>query len=169
MKTGMLLGLALLSAIIATMCGCAGTAKGGASPSAMPAASTMVLAMSTQGNLPPGSSIGGIDVTLHLPSGVTVKADKTSETLPGVVVASGVAQGAPLVAKFTPAAAGAPGQVRIALLKLSGFGTGEFATLRLDVGGPSPLVTNFGTAKTTITDINGTIINGLTITTTLQR
>lgn len=129
----------------------------------------MVLAMSTQGNLPPGSSIGGIDVTLHLPPGVTVKADKTSETLPGVVVASGAAQGAPLVAKFTPAAAGAPGRVRIALLKLQGFGTGEFATLLLDVGGPPPIATDFGTAKMTITDINGAIIDGLTITPTLQR
>jgi hypothetical protein len=124
--------------------------------------------LSTQGTLPDGISIGGIDVTVNLPPGVTVKADKTTETIPGVVVSSGVAKDATIVAKFTPAADGAPAKVRIALLKLSGFGTGEFATVLLDIAGPPPAGSDFSTTTTTITDINGKRLTDLTTKPDLQ-
>jgi hypothetical protein len=168
MKKRMLLGLAVLSGIVMTICGCAGTVKDMPLQPASPGGGSAVLTLSSQGSLPSGSFIGGIDVTLNLPPGVTVKADKTSETLPGVVVSSGGAQDATIVAKFTPAAAGAPGKVRIALLKLAGFGTGEFATLHLDIDGPPPLATDFSTEKMTITDVNGKQLNGLSAKPDLQ-
>jgi len=164
MKTWMLFGLAILSFIVAIVGGCAGTGIGTPAQLATPGASTTVVTLSTNGTLPNGKSIGGIDITLNLPPGVTVKADKTTETLPGVVVSSGAAKGAPLVAKFTSAAGIAPAMVRVVLLKLSGFGTGEFATLNLDIDGPVPALTDFSTTRVTITDINGTTMNGLTTT-----
>lgn len=164
MKRGLLSGLAILSVIVMGLSGCAGAGKGATAQLAAPGASATVVTLSTNGTLPEGKSIGGIDVTLNLPPRVTVKADKTTETLPGVVVSSGVAQGAPLVAKFIPASGDAPARVRLVLLKLSGFNTGEFATLSLDVDGPVPPLTDFSTAKVTITDINGTTLNGLTTT-----
>ena len=173
MKTRLLSGLTILSVIVVALSGCAGTGKGApaqlstpgeSTELAKPGASTAVVTLGTNGTLPVGKSIGGIDVTLNLPPGVTVKADKTTETLPGVVVSSGAAQGAPSVAKFTPAAGNAPAQVRLVLLKLSGFSTGEFATLNLDIDGPVPTIADFSTTKVTITDINGTSMNGLTTT-----
>lgn len=162
MKRGLLSGLAILSLLILVLSGCAGAGKGATAQLAATGASSTVVTLSTNGTLPEGKSIGGIDVTLNLPPRVTVKADKTSETLPGVVVSSGVAQDAPLVAKFTPAAGDAPARVRVVLLKLSGFKIGEFATLSLEVDGPVPPLSDFSTTKVTITDINGMTLNGLT-------
>ena len=168
MKTRLLLGFALLALAIASMCGCAGTVKSAPAEAVAPGASMALLTLGTQGNLPPQGSIGGIDVTLNLPPGVTAKADKTSETLPGVVVTSGVAQGVATVAKFTPAANGSPAQIRMVLAEIKGFGIGEFATIHLDITGPAPLVNDFSTANVTISDPNGKTINGLTTTLALQ-
>src|SRR5690349_19300572 len=138
MERRMLAGLALLSAVALTICGCAGVGKG------VPAQPTMaVLTLSTQGSLPPGSAIGGIDVTVNLPPGVTAKADKSGGTMEGVVAASGGAQGAPSAAKFTPAEGAAPARVRLVLVKPVGFGAGEFATLNLDIIGAPPRSTDF--------------------------
>jgi len=171
MKTRILLGFALLALAVTGICGCAGTVRSTpteATAPAAPAVSTALLIVGTQGNLPPDRNIGGIDVTLNLPPGVTAKADKTSETMPGVVVTSGVAQGVQSVAKYTPAADGAPAQVRLVLLKLDGFGTGEFATVHLDINGQAPLEKDFSAANVTISDTNGKTINGLTTTLALQ-
>jgi hypothetical protein len=159
----MVMGLAILSAMVLTVCGCAGVGKG---VPAQPA--TAVLTLSTQGSLPPGSAIGGINVTVTLPPGVTAKADKVGATMENVVVASGVAQGALSAAKFTPAEGAAPGRVGLALVKTEGFGTGEFATLNLDITGAPPRPTDFSTAGMGVSDTNGTAITGLTATLSLQ-
>ena len=172
MKTGTLLGFTLLALAVAGMCGCAGTVNLTPQPTPPPAlapnATVAQLTLGIEGKLPPQSSIGGIDVTVNLPTGVTAKADKTSETIPGVVVTSGVAKGVQSVAKFTPGTDGAPAQLRMVLLKLDGFGTGEFATINLDISGSTPLVNNFSTTNMTISDTNGKTINGLTSTLALQ-
>lgn len=157
MKRWMLSGLAVLSVTVLTICGCATTGK---DASTQPA--TAMVTLSTEGALPPGSVIGGIDITLNLPPGVTAKADRTGATLAGVVVHSGKAQGAISVGKFTPAAGAASGQVRVAVIKADGFGTGEFATLNLDIAGAPPATTDFSTTAMSVTDINGRVINGLT-------
>ena len=163
MERRMLAGLAVLSAMVLTICGCAGVGKG------VPAQpSVAVLTLSTQGSLAPGSSIGGVDVTVNLPTGVTAKADRTSATMEGVVVASGGAQGAPSAAKFTPAEGTAPARVRLVLVKPAGFGTGEFATLNLDISGAPPRPPDFSTSGLSVSDVNGTAITGLTAALSLQ-
>jgi len=127
-----------------------------------------VLTLSTQGSLPPGSAIGGIEVTVILPPGVAAKADKTGATMDNAVVVSGVAQGALSAAKFTPAAGTAPARVGLALVKTTGFGIGEFATLNLDITGALPRLTDFSTASMSVSDTNGTAITGLTPALSLQ-
>ena len=87
------------------------------------------------------NNIGSIDVTVDLPVGVKVQADSiTGEVAAGVVAISGVAAvgDSKLVsAKYTP---GAPGRLHIALVNTTGFGAGEFATIKFDLvaGGSFP-------------------------------
>jgi hypothetical protein len=166
MRTRILAGLALLSVSVLTVCGCAGAGKGVTAQPAAP--TTAVVTLSTQGALPSGTVIGGIDVTLNLPPGVTAKADKSGATAAGVVVASGGAEGAPLVAKYTPTAGTAPGQVRMVVVKPVGFATGEFATMNLDISGAPPRVNDFSTTALRVTDVNGVSITNLTATLALQ-
>ena len=169
MEKRKLAGLAVLSAMVLTICGCAGVDKGvPAQPAVAVLPTVAVLTLSTQGSLPPGTAIGGIDVTVNLPPGVTAKADKTSATMEGIVVASGGAQGAPSAAKFTPAEGSAPSRVRLVLVKPAGFGTGEFATLNLDISGAPPRPADFSTSGLSVSDTNGTAINGLTAALSLQ-
>jgi hypothetical protein len=163
MERRKLVGLAVLLAAVLTICGCAGVGKG---VPAQPAVAVLIL--STQGSLPPGSAIGGIDVTVNLPPGVTAKADKTGATMENVVVASGGAQGAPSAAKFTPAEGAAPARVRLVLVKPAGFGSGEFATLNLDIIGAPPRSSDFSTTGMSVSDTNGTAITGLTAALSLQ-
>jgi hypothetical protein len=159
----MLAGLAVLSAMALTICGCTGVGKG---VQAQP--TTAVLTLSTQGSLPSGSAIGGINVTVTLPPGVTAKADKMGATLENVVIASGGAHGALSAAKFTPAEGAVPGRLGLALVKTEGFGTGEFATLNLDITGAPPRLADFSTAAMSVSDVNGAAITGLIAALSLQ-
>jgi hypothetical protein len=88
-------------------------------------------------------TIGAIDVTVSFPAGVSVSADAaTGEPAAGVVTASGVAAGNNdlVAAKFTPASGGSPAQLHAALVDVTGFGPGEFMTIKFDVdaGGSFP-------------------------------
>lgn len=94
-----------------------------------------VLQLITQGKLPANTLINGIDCTITLPAGVTVKADPvTGETLAGVVVPSSLAASNSFAnAKFDKAA----NSVRILFLNVQpGFAVGEFAHVNFD-GFPS--------------------------------
>jgi hypothetical protein len=144
--------------------GCGGGGGGGGGTSTPQAVVTLGL----QGTLPPGTSIGGVDVVVNLPAGVTAQADATGETLPAVAVPSGNAAGALLACKFTAAAAPAPGTLRIALVIPIGFTTGDLVTLNLDFSGAAPAVTGFGATGLKVIDTNGAQINGLTASLALQ-
>ena len=88
-----------------------------------------------QARFPQAPLINGIDCTVTLPAGVTVKTDPaTGETLPGVVVPVSLAATNSLVsAKYDKAT----GTVRIVLINVQpGFAVGEFAHLEFD-GFPS--------------------------------
>ncbi len=90
-----------------------------------------VLQLSTEGVLPAGAVIKGIDYTVTLPAGVTVKADAgTGETEPGVVVPVSLAASKSMIAaRFDKAA----NSVRIILVNVQpGFAVGEFAHLEFD-------------------------------------
>jgi len=90
-----------------------------------------VLQLSTVGTLPAGTLINGIDCSITLPDGVTVKMDPlTGEALPGVVVPTSLAASNSLASVRYDKAAGI---VRIILVNVQpGFAIGEFAHLEFN-------------------------------------
>jgi hypothetical protein len=119
-----------------------------------------IVKLITTGTLPAGAQVGGIDVTLYLPAGVTVKSAATPpETDSGVVTASGVAaSNSSLISTVTTAT----GAVRILLANPNGFGTGEFATVNCDIAaGSHPAQTDFSVSGMTTKDLNGSAFSGL--------
>lgn len=125
-----------------------------------------VVKLSTSGTLSPGILIGGLQATVSLPAGVTLRADfSNGQLLAGVVTASGVASGSLATAKYVAASGATPGTVTLALISSSGFGVGEFMTINCDVAAgmnvPTPsqfVVISFGP----VVDLNGNRISGLT-------
>ena len=90
-----------------------------------------VLQLSTAGTLPAGTLINGIDFSVTLPAGVTVKFDPiTGETLPGVVAPVSLAATNSIVsARYDKAT----GVVRIILINVQpGIAIGEFGHLEFD-------------------------------------
>jgi hypothetical protein len=128
----------------------AGTSFQTTNPNAPPPAITKpaggTLRLSTTGTLPAGILIGGIDVTVELPAGVTVKTQTAFPQEPdaGVVTISGEAAkagGATISGtRFVPASGATPatikfiiGSVNPAAGALTGFLTGEFVSIKCDV------------------------------------
>ena len=125
-----------------------------------------VVKIRTTGALATGARIGGIEIVLALPAGVSVKTVPNGsvyhefETAPGVVVASGAAAGSnPLVALYTPMT----NTVRIALVNPDGFGIGEFVTVNCDIApGTNVAPSGFSTSGFSALNLDGTPITGLT-------
>ena len=94
-----------------------------------------VLTLVTAGTLATGTAINGIDFTVSLPAGVTVKADAvTGEAAATTVQPSSLAAAnSTVVAKYTPAAGATPGLLHVTLLNVQpGFALGEFAHINFD-------------------------------------
>jgi hypothetical protein len=89
-------------------------------------------------------TIYGVEVTLDLPSGVTVVADANGSVSASVLSAGGSVTGSPsMLAKYTPASDTTSGKVRIALMSSGGFSTGEFIAISLAVAqGVTPTFSN---------------------------
>ncbi len=152
--------------LIATtaLSGCGG--GGGGAPSPPPATPTRaVLKLSTTGT---GTQIGGLDVIVQLPAGVTVKSTNAPETDAGVVVASGQAASNSLVTStYTPASGGAPAFVRVGLVNgnTNGFDIGEFVTINCDLAnGTAPSAADFVITSETVWGITGAVENGVSVT-----
>ena len=162
MKRIMTIGLLMVLFGIISLSGC-GTGGGGESTPA-PQPTTVVLKMSTQGTLPSGTQIGGIDVTIALPTGVTVKSvTSPPETDSGVVVASGLAvANSTVLSTYTAATSASSGKVRVLLANSNGFGTGEFMTIHCDIAsGSTPTASDFSLSGFAAKDLNGIVISGL--------
>ena len=90
-QTVLLMTLFILISL--TACG------GGGGGDAAPPSTKAIVTISTSGTLPAGTKIGGIQVTVNLPAGVTAKASlysagsSTMVTDTGVITASGTAAG----------------------------------------------------------------------------
>lgn len=118
--------------------------------------------------LPTGTVIGGVDVTMNLPAGVTAKADTAGLPDSGIVVVSGAAAGGFVGAKYTAASGSAPGQIKIAVIKADGFNGGEFVTVNFDFTGDPPAASGFTVAALSVVDLNGVTISGLAVTPAVQ-
>ena len=124
MKKTLIFGLLVSLIAVFVLGGCKGKTD-----DAVP--TTATIKIMANGALGAGVLIGGINVKLTLPAGVTVKAtaDPTNNAVmvtdPGVVTASGVAAGANTIATATSAS----GVVAIHVANANGFATGEFVTI----------------------------------------
>lgn len=129
-----------------------------------------VLQLSSSGTLTPGSLIGGIDVTVLLPPGVTVQASPDSANpavlVPddGIVSASGAGSGSTIISVYTAPSSTTGATVRIGLIDGSGFSGGEFATIHCIISaGYFPQPSDFSLANFTAWDVVSTAtISGLT-------
>jgi len=150
----------IAAALVVSSCGGGGnSAASGGTTSTQP--TTAIVKLATTGTLPPNTQIGAIDVTFHLPAGVTVKSTSNPpETDADVVTASGVAaSNSLLVATYTASS----GTARIMLANSNGVGTGEFATVNCDIAPDiHPTQTDFIVSDMIIKDINGSTISGMT-------
>jgi len=126
--------------LLPQLAGCGG-GGGGGSTTASPSVITVTL--STIGTLSSGKLIGDIDVTLNLPTGVTVKASpsliNSSILVPndGVIVLQGGAVTATTQILSATYVQGATNKVVLRLINANGLGIGEFARINCDVAGGS--------------------------------
>lgn len=132
----------------------------------IPAPTSGLLKLGTSGT---ADTIGAIDMTVNLPAGVIVNANATTgEVTSGVITISGVAavgDSKLASAKFTPAAVGAPAQLHIVLINATGFGLGEFVTVRfdLDTGGSFPTgASAFSVTGFSPKGLTGATLSGIT-------
>ena len=153
------LNLLALSAMLIVLSNCGGGGSGSNPPPAQP--TTALVKVSLQGTLASGTTIGGVDMSMTLPAGVSVKTQLNStETASSVVTASGVAAtNSQVISTYTSTT----GVVRILLANAEGFGVGEVALVNCDISaGYSPATSDFTQSALSATDLNGNIITGLT-------
>ena len=110
------------------------------------------------------TTVGGVDVTIALPTGVTARSTlNPPETDPGVVFASGNAISNSLI---TGLYTSATRTIRVALINLNGFVSGEFATVICDLQtGVTPTAGDFIVQKAEVSGLYSTsTITGATVT-----
>ena len=147
------------------------SACGGGGGGSTPAATTATIKISTQGTFPLGTLIGGINVTLVLPAGVTVKAtpDPVNTSVlvtdSGVVISSGVAvSNSTILATYSAATSSVAGTVNIQIANPNGFVKGEFVTVSAGIATGNPTASNFSLPSFAAVDLNGTPLGALTAT-----
>lgn len=134
--------------IVAVLAACGG--GGGSSPGT----TSVTVQLSTVSPAATPPRIKGVEITLELPAGVTIRTVRsTKQTAEGVIRYSGGAAFSNLTSQLTPhplfgiySAAGLPGHstVTITFIGNSDFGPGEFATLYCDrIGGASVTASSF--------------------------
>ena len=166
MKKLTILGILFSTVALSMTAGCGGGGGGGTPP---PLPIKAVVTISTSGN-PLPAPIGGIEITLNLPSGVTVKAHDDNLQK---VVDTGVLT--PLITPLDPsdsvlstgtysaASPPTPGKVYIYVGTGSGFNTGDVVTVTCDIApGSLPTAANFSLEGFTPYGLGGiTTITGL--------
>jgi hypothetical protein len=122
------------------------------------------LKLFTAGDLPVDVKIGAIDLTVALAPGVSPGSAKISTAMSAAVEASGVAATGSLIAsKYSAPTSTTAGTVRVGLINVPGFGTGEFVTIRGDIAdGYNPSAADFSVIGFTAADFNGRHLTGLT-------
>ena len=164
MRKTTLASLLVFILVLSTIGGC----KSSHNDSAPAQPTTAIIEIMSQGT---ATRIGGIEVTVVLPSGVTVKAtpDVANPTVlvtdAGVVTASGVAAGVNTmtIGTYSAASSGSPGKVMVEVANPDGFGTGEFVTIACDIAaGSFPAAGDFSLTDFLATNLSGTLISGVT-------
>jgi hypothetical protein len=139
--------------------------SGGTNPAPTPTPTKGLVKLSTSGA---AAIMAGIDVTVALPDGVILNADPvTGEVAAGTITVSGVAAAGSnnlAAAKFTPASGGVPANLHIAVISVSGFNLGEFATIHFDLasGAALPLSNAFTVTSFSAKALDSSALSGVT-------
>jgi hypothetical protein len=146
------------------------TACGGGGGDAAPPSTKAIVTLSTSGTLPAGTKIGGIQVTVNLPAGVTAKASlysagsSTMVTDTGVITASGTAAGSYTSGAYLAGAAASTYKISMGVVNANGFSAGEFAQVSCDIAaGSSPTAADFSLSNPTVVDLNGVTLTGINL------
>ena len=108
-----------------------------------------------------GTTIYGIDMTINLPAGVSVRSSATGTTEAGVITASGGAATGSLVTGIYTAPTGTfPATLQVLLANAGGFPVGEFCTVNADVAPGAS--SDFSIESFSARDGDGAAIPGLT-------
>ncbi len=153
-KTAQLKSWILLIAVI-TLSACGG----GGGATTQPATATVKLSFSG------ATSLYGIDATVALPAGVTLRSTTNPpQTDSGVVLASGATITNTLVAAvYTAATSSSAATARIMLVNANGFSAGEFCTVNADIAaGYTPNASDFSITNFAASDRDGNVLSGLT-------
>ena len=121
---------------------------------------TLILTFTASG-VPNTKLVGGIQGTITLPSGTSVRLDPVvnGAVLSGLFVLSGNAAGSLLATNASALPA-----VTFGIANATGFSGGDFATLAVDVSSGSPTAADFTLGGIRVVDISGADIAGATIT-----
>ncbi len=159
--------LIMLTAVFVTISACGGGGGGGGGGSEAGPATQYTKAVVKLATAP---HIGGVAVTLALPAGVTVNSTANPpQTDAGAVVASGMAaSNSYVISTYTQASGGSPATVQVSLMNTNGFGVGEFVTIDCNLSGVSPAAGDFTVQSATVDDLNGSSINGVTVSVAIQ-
>jgi hypothetical protein len=121
------------------------------------------LKLFTAGELHPGEKIAALDVTVGLGSSVSLASANSSTAETDAVTVSGVSIGSISASNYSAPTATVGGKVRIVLVTIQAFGTGEFATIKGDIiGENTPPVSDFNVTSFAASTSDGQVITGLT-------
>lgn len=146
----------LLIVFVMMLSGCGG--GGGGTTVDSPATKTAVLKLSTSGT--PSAQLAGISISIALPNGVTPQMNGVAVDN-SIAVVSGAASGGTVL---QPTYSENNGILNISFASNlnSGFGSGEFISIKLKVANnTSPQINEFILSNFKPVDINGNIANGL--------
>ena len=110
------------------------------------------------GTMASGQSIAGVQMTLHIPPGVTAKIDPaTGDVAASVIRFTGV--GEPIIGvNYLPAS----GELIFLVVHPTGFTPGDFLEVALDVTpGTIPVASDFSLTDVSISDLDGNVLADL--------
>jgi hypothetical protein len=150
--------------LVLLLAGCGGSGGGTAGPSQPTKA---VLTLTTEGTLPATTQIYGIDATIDLPSGVTVRATTSALNASikvldaDVAGTTGSASGAEIFQATIPASS--PSPISVIIGKSGGFSLGDFAVVNCDiVTGTTLTAGSFTLSQFKAVDNNGATLGSVT-------
>jgi hypothetical protein len=103
-------------------------------------------------------TVGGIQLTLNIPPGVSVATDAAGSVAAGAVELVGASASASLQKSYKPATAAAAGSLTLIAIEPDGFAASEYLMIHLDITGEVPAATDFFINNMVISDLNGRTI-----------
>jgi hypothetical protein len=126
-------------------------------------AATMKLTVALQGNN--AATVKGIQATITLPNGATLRAVADGTLASGVVTARGSAASASIEGKYTAATATDPATVTLGLISSSNLSAGDIIELTIDVaaGATAPSASAYIITASTFAATGGVTVSGASV------